>query len=1351
MGDDRLIWADAREALPLPDLMRALGDAEFVPDSAGGPNKEPDCPFCGARKGKWWLRLHNGRYQFGCWNKGKAGAAPCRVSGRHEYGGEIGYLMLRKGMTAKEAAKEFLRMALPDRVAPEKPQPAEPAPFVHPSLSVETKTPWHSLWKKLAWSTADGERESKKRGLSAETLALMGVRSNTRANAPLVESLSTEFLEQDLIDLGILKLDEVKEGNLRPAGQLVGYGRTGEFDCACGARFRGRLCPKCRKKADDKKAVWSQKMEPPLIPYFDTRGAVEYLRPHKGGIANRLRKFLESIELPDDDDDEECASCVYVPPNFAELLEACNGRCVLTEGEWKVGALMQTEIAALGCPGITFIRNAAFREKLVGILRYYDVREVVVIFDNEVKNDPSFPDRYQPNAQKQHDTQIWAEYTVLDLWGVMHAKRGTIRVGRLPDSERVEGKADFDSILGACVRRDGLKAGTVAARRIFRDAIAAAVEDPGKQKDLFPGSVRRIIDRRLHLLRGCKRRLLFGGDAERELASRFAEFDRTNIFAIDEAGDKGHVIDRMMCDAFKAVAGCYYVRKKLTKEKLAQIDDVLLPAVRGLITVARGDKNYANQELLYAYERALRERKKGRPVPISTCRIKGEFMLRKPGGEAVRKVRIYNQRDTRHQDRPALVELNAEDLSQPSKFRERLAKYACGGWSKGQEELDFLREDLDDEVYLKDIIAITHCGFHESGLWFYGDGAFLDDRKTGRSLVLRPDENGIIWNPLDGLGYLLEGESAGENFALGLPNLFTPQRGEDDVTADALFLAGGIGDALATYVAKYFHAPETKPVRDLMLSMQSGDTKPCIEDLLAMAGSEKIRVPDFAQLDAATGEFVLVEESVHDALESALVRAIFLQMKADLRATIGDMDAWMALSVLFSYAAGPALVTNWYCHPGLFATGDFGSGKSETLRRLNRMWGMKENQKVDLSETTAVALNRTLTQYSSVPPFFDEYRKGDAKEKKWDNTLRAATERGASHKGNITSKTSTSSLPPRTSPLVAGQNSPGDSATASRYVHIQFSQQRRAPGSEGAWDRIKASAPHYYHLGRWLMSRRMAFENRLLQSVRLWMKDDSIKDSIAPTGAQGRDRVILTTGVAFSGFCAFAEMIGCALQPEERTAFREFAIKHGGRTLTEVSDETFRNRFWKGIITGLNRPSSGIKPKFFGIRYVTIGTPETKPAASAMYFSTKHIRQAMLGNRPCKLWITNTKDHPNSVPVLFLAAAELYEEWQRDLRGFNQDAPISLQNLRAEMEREPYFIPAPKLNPRKSIMHQVRLRDDTDDSASKRWPCWAISLETPRDEKGQSTEHVFEFARDILMALDRLDVLEDEDPAAAAE
>jgi DNA primase len=152
-----------------------------------------------------------------------------------------------------------------------------------------------------------------------------------------------------------------------------------------------------------------------LIPYLDQNGAY-YIRPHKLGLAGIPVEIYQTLNLAENP-----------------------GEIVLTEGEFKAVAGMQYGIPTIAVPGISSFSEAHF-PRLVKLLNDFKIRKVTVLFDNEVKDNPAFPDRYKENPTDRYDTQFYAYYMAkkLDTEGFES------RIAWLPDGWREGGKIDID-------------------------------------------------------------------------------------------------------------------------------------------------------------------------------------------------------------------------------------------------------------------------------------------------------------------------------------------------------------------------------------------------------------------------------------------------------------------------------------------------------------------------------------------------------------------------------------------------------------------------------------------------------------------------------------------------------------------------------------------------------------------------------------------------------------------------------------------------------------------------------------------------------------------------------------------
>lgn len=182
---------------------------------------------------------------------------------------------------------------------------------------------------------------------------------------------------------------------------------------------------------------WSEDQDAPqgkiIIPYLSRDGKdVLYLRAHKSGPAG------VDLEVYG----QHCASMVSADNPIA-----------LTEGEYKALALHQCGVPALAIPGISSFGGKHF-ERLIRVLRDMGAVKVVILFDNEIKDDPSLPS-YKPDPLKRWDTDYWACRMARQLYRAEGISSALI--ARLPDEWRQNGKIDPDGALAAGRTPDELR------------------------------------------------------------------------------------------------------------------------------------------------------------------------------------------------------------------------------------------------------------------------------------------------------------------------------------------------------------------------------------------------------------------------------------------------------------------------------------------------------------------------------------------------------------------------------------------------------------------------------------------------------------------------------------------------------------------------------------------------------------------------------------------------------------------------------------------------------------------------------------------------------------------------------
>ena len=193
-----------------------------------------------------------------------------------------------------------------------------------------------------------------------------------------------------------------------------------------------------------------------IVPYLDENGRVYHLRPHKLGFDG-----------------------IPMQPYCRLLLADNPEHVILSEGEFKTVALWQWGFASVASPGVGTFGGKNF-ERLVELLKEHQVKRVTVIYDNEIKDNPAFPN-YKEKLEKRYDTQYWSYLMAYKL-----GRTGFIaHVGWLPDEWRVKGKIDFDGALAQGHTRQEIE-----------QVITAAVP-PEEYLEGLPEEAKRVVRRKI--------------------------------------------------------------------------------------------------------------------------------------------------------------------------------------------------------------------------------------------------------------------------------------------------------------------------------------------------------------------------------------------------------------------------------------------------------------------------------------------------------------------------------------------------------------------------------------------------------------------------------------------------------------------------------------------------------------------------------------------------------------------------------------------------------------------------------------------------------------------------------------
>ncbi len=251
----------------------------------------------------------------------------------------------------------------------------------------------YGLLMEAATLTEEHRRELiTKRGFSDATIKLARLGSG----GPHLEAFEDQCLK--LVETG-----EIREQDLVLSGVFIHDGK------------RARLNPIL---LNAKNKIDSSEFSNILIPYINEKEEVYLVRPHKLGFKDIPSEIYQEKNLAGDP---------------AEI--------ILTEGEFKAIAGVQYHFPTIAVPGISSFAENKF-PILIKMLKAHKVQRIIIVFDNETKDDPNIPGRFKAELNKRYDTQFYAYYMASKL-----EKDGgfQVAIATLPEGWKDEtGKIDID-------------------------------------------------------------------------------------------------------------------------------------------------------------------------------------------------------------------------------------------------------------------------------------------------------------------------------------------------------------------------------------------------------------------------------------------------------------------------------------------------------------------------------------------------------------------------------------------------------------------------------------------------------------------------------------------------------------------------------------------------------------------------------------------------------------------------------------------------------------------------------------------------------------------------------------------
>jgi energy-coupling factor transporter ATP-binding protein EcfA2 len=228
----------------------------------------------------------------------------------------------------------------------------------------------------------------------------------------------------------------------------------------------------------------------------------------------------------------------------------------------------------------------------------------------------------------------------------------------------------------------------------------------------------------------------------------------------------------------------------------------------------------------------------------------------------------------------------------------------------------------------------------------------------------------------------------------------------------------------------------------------------------------------------------------------------------------------------------------------LFITGRTGSGKSTIAEWITCLFGIEDAGK-SLSQTTVVAIQRSLGYYSSLPVFLDEFRNTSDIAFK-TGFLRNVYNRQSSGKG-IKSNFGIREAKVRGTLIIAGEETPNDNAILNRSILIEIIKKSRITN-------------HY----DWFQRNKAKFSHHILEIIKNKARD---KDLFMRVLGEAKDYLTAHAGV--DDRTAVNHAVLCAGHAitfgEKDLAFADMIIQEAKKTNVEYQKENIIHTFLKDL------------------------------------------------------------------------------------------------------------------------------------------------------------------------------------------
>jgi hypothetical protein len=408
-------------------------------------------------------------------------------------------------------------------------------------------------------------------------------------------------------------------------------------------------------------------------------------------------------------------------------------------------------------------------------------------------------------------------------------------------------------------------------------------------------------------------------------------------------------------------------------------------------------------------------------------------------------------------------------------------------------------------------------------------------------------------------------------------------------------------------------------------------------------------------------------DAVRDLLGSFLIH---------LKDSYDGYEGVMLIAGTVAFFAGPGLYRKCNAFPGIFISGEKGSGKTFTAKLLMALHGFTEIE-AGLSFKTSSAVGTLIGsgQCANIPIWGDEYKETELKNPDTRGVIHSGFNRDTPSKWSKDGKT----WAIRTAFLITGETTSGNAATMSRFVTAVASRGKWKGTEEEKLARfnwLQDNRRFLFAIGRVVLQHWGNFAARVSELLSEWER--------LPELAQCDPRARFTYGVSYAAFRALNEIIPIYDEKECRN-FRDWMIEKTAASSHEVEERVTINQFWTMFVSALANKAFGNTPA---------------ELSKLMKLVKNHKATPPLGERQLKDGAANPRLAWSSY-LLYFRPVPVLDLMRKYAHSQGLELPLDRVDLLAQMKDKPYFVPGPRQG------HQQKFGKGCKVNLS----CWCIDLD----------------------------------------